>query len=359
MSIRDFYNETIKSKKKSLELNQLYKKPVPETRKQMPTTQVFAKNIYHQADTLYMPEDDNFKYVLVICDLYDGTIDAEPLKNRDTKTIENAFAKIYSRKYLDFPDFITVDQGSEFKKDIQVWFNKNGTYVKFAPTGRSRMLASVERANQKIATVLFKRMASEELLTGEPSKKWVKDLPELIEVFNENKKNPLNIDKIYPDPIVADEYSGKLLEIGQRVRIQLDYPINTTNEKRLIGKFRSSDIRWTTQIYKITEVLLKPNQVPMYLTDRPGYETVAYTKNQLQPVIKKLTVPDPKFIRNENPEYGIVDKILDKRIENRKKEYLVKWRGFPEDQATWINVKELNRTKDLKKMKKKYDEEND
>jgi hypothetical protein len=227
MSIRDFYND-LKIKKKGTELGQLYKKPKSEVKGQMPISQVFKNNIYYQADLLYMPEDNKYKYILVCVDMYDGTMDAEPLKQRDNNSIKKAFKEIFKRKYLDYPLIITLDQGSEFKGATEAFFKANGTNVKYALTGRHRQLANVERANQRIQSILFKRMASQELLTGEPSVEWVDDLPELIQVFNENKKKPLT-KEIYEDPI-ADEYSsGNLLKIGQKVRIQLDYPINNTD----------------------------------------------------------------------------------------------------------------------------------
>ena len=121
--------------------------------------------------------------------MYDGTMDAEPLKLRDNKNIIKAFKEIFKRKYLDYSLIITLDQGSEFKGDTKSYFESNKTNVKYALTGRHRQLANVERANQKIQSILFKRMASQELLTGEPSIEWVEDLPELIKIFNESKKN--------------------------------------------------------------------------------------------------------------------------------------------------------------------------
>ena len=123
-------------------------------------------------------------------------------------------------------------------------------------------------------------MASQELLTGEVSKEWVDDIKPLIKLLNERKKKPL-MKEISPDPI-ADEYTGNLLKIGEKVRLQLDKPIDTVKGNRLIGTFRSSDIRWTTKIYKITDVLLKPGFPPMYLTD--ANDNVSRTKNQLQVV---------------------------------------------------------------------------
>lgn len=355
MSIREFVAH-IRDKSKSAkntELNQLYKKPVPETTGQMPITQVFNKNVYHQADILYMPEDNGYKYALVVVDLYDGTLDAEPLKVRDNITVIKTFQIIYSRKYLDYPVVITLDQGSEFKGATEQFFNKQKVNVKYALTGRHRQLATVERANQKIATVLFKRMANQELITGEQDKQWVEDLPELIEVLNEQKKKP--IDKEISEDPIADEFTGNLYKIGQKVRIQLDFPINNVDNKRLNGTFRSSDIRWSPKVYEITEVLLKPGFPPMYLTD--ANDNVARTKNQLSKVRGNEREPDAKFLRG-NTEYGIIQEILEKRVVNRKTEYKVRWKGFKNADATWVSVKELNRTKDLKKLKQKFNEEN-
>jgi hypothetical protein len=354
MSIREFIDH-LKSSKKT-ELKSLYKKPVPEKGGQMPKTQVFTKNVYHQADILYIPEDKGYKYILVVVDPYDNSVDAEPVKDilsKDNDVLQ-AFKSIYSRKYLDLPNILTLDKGAEFTQEpIKKYFKDNYVHIKYSLTGRSRQLATVERMNQRIGTILLKRMANQELITGEKSKEWIEDLKPLIEYFNENKKTPLK-KEISPDPI-ADEYTGNLLKIGTKVRLQLDFPVDNVRENRVIGDFRSGDARWTQKIYKITQVLLKPGFPPMYLTDAD--DNVARTKNQLQKVSKKEEEPDSRFIRG-NPENYIVSKILDKKVENRKTLYLVKWRGFKDNEATWEESKIFDRTKDLKKMRKKFNEEN-
>eukprot|EP01033_Poteriospumella_lacustris_P010245 gene10245-gene11039 len=300
----------------------------------MPKTQVFNKNIFHQADILYMPEDKDYKFILVVVDPYDNSVDAEPVKDILSKDndVLKAFKKIYSRKYLDFPNILTLDKGAEFTQEpVKKYFKDNEVYIKYSLTGRSRQLATVERMNQRIGTILLKRMANQELITGEKSKEWVDDLKTLIEYYNEKKKKPLKAE-ISPDPI-ADEYTGNLLKIGTKVRLQLDFPIDNVKGNRLIGKFRSGDTRWTAKIYKITEVLLKPGFPPMYLTDAD--DNVARTKNQLQKVSNKEDEPDSRFIRG-NPENYIISKILDKKIENGKTFFLVKWRGFNNpDDNTW------------------------
>jgi len=354
MSIREFV-DSLKSKKKT-ELKSLYKKPVPEIGNQVPKAQVFEKGVYQQGDVLYLPEDKGFKYLLVIVDLYDNSVDAEPVKDilgKDNDVLK-AFQKIYSRNYLEIPLILTLDKGAEFtQQKVKDYLEKLEINVKYSLTGRSRQLAYVERQNQRIGTILMKRMASQELITGQVSKEWVDDIKPLIKLLNERKKKPL-VKEISPDPI-ANEYTGNLLKIGTKVRLLLDKPIDTVRGKRLYGDFRSSDIKWTTKVYKITEVLLKPGYPPMYLTDAD--DNVARTKNQLQKVSKKDEEPDARFIRG-NPEFYIIAEILDKRINNRKTEFKVRWKGYKADEATWISGKELDRTKDLKEMKRKFNENN-
>jgi hypothetical protein len=351
MSISDFYYH-IKQKNKNDELNNLYKKPVSENRLQTPITQVFKKGIYYQADLLYMPEDKGYKYILVCVDVYDGVLDCEPLKNRASSDIVKAFTKIFKRKYLKEPLIITFDLGSEFRAETEKYFSKLGIRVNYVPTGRHRGVAVVERANQKIASILFKRMTNQELLLGIQDKQWVDDLPELVHVLNEHTKAPLT-KELTPDPIV-DEYTGNLLKEGQKVRILLDYPIDAVENKRLHGKFRSTDIRWSPDIYKITHVLLKPSYPPMYLTS--NNDNIARTKNQIQVVKDNEKEPDKKFLKNHDPnETGVIQEILDKKIENRKTYYLVRYKGDTIANSIWIPVSDLNRNKVLKQMKRDFD----
>ena len=54
---------------------------------------------------------------------------------------------------------------------------------------------------------------------------------------------------------------------------------------------------------------------------------------------------------NDNFE---VEKIMDRKIEKRKKFYLIKWLGYPESANTW---EPLNNLKNIKNMVKEFDTE--
>jgi transposase InsO family protein len=118
-----------------------------------------------------MPNDDGYKYALVIVDIYDRKTDAEPIKDKTTKSVLDAFKKIYERHILKIPKWLHVDAGSEFKSDVKKWLENEGVTIRIAQPGRHRQQAIVERRNKLIATILFKRMVAEELLTDKVSLK--------------------------------------------------------------------------------------------------------------------------------------------------------------------------------------------
>jgi hypothetical protein len=64
----------------------------------------------------------------------------------------------------------------------------------------------------------------------------------------------------------------------------------------------------------------------------PYHETEEHGENYTQ--------PPPELIDGEE-EYQ-VEEIIDERINRRKKQYLVKWLGYPVSENSWINAKDLH-----------------
>jgi hypothetical protein len=56
-------------------------KPPKEKKKSMPTTTASEKFATEQVDTLFLPNDNGFKYCLVVVDIATRLMDAEPMKN--------------------------------------------------------------------------------------------------------------------------------------------------------------------------------------------------------------------------------------------------------------------------------------
>ena len=92
---------------------------------------------------------------------------------------------------------------------------------------------------------------------------------------------PEPINKELKDEPFSTKSNEDILPIGTRVRVKLDYPINLVNKKRLVGTFRSSDIRWTRDIKIITNIILKPGFPIMYQVND---ENIHRTRNEIQVV---------------------------------------------------------------------------
>ncbi len=323
------------------ELYNIFKKPLKETKSDMPKFYNFQENDTHQADILYLPQDGDYLYCLVITDVATAKTDAEPLKGLTSKEVLDASKVIYKRKILKLPKKLIVDSGPEFKKDFYDYYNPK-LHLKSALAGRHRQIALVERKNQIIGKVLSMRMFAQELLTHQISKEWVSDLPFVIKQMNKRYSHPPpTSDDLLKNFNPWKDIKQKLIPLGANVRVKLDEPRDITN-KKLHGIFRYSDQRWTKEVYKVTNYRFDPQQPILYEIDKPlkANQYVTYTAKQLQIVKDDEEDPHIMAVRG-NPEYYAIKKLIGKRIQKRKIQYLVWWKGYPEAEATWQNASDL------------------
>jgi hypothetical protein len=250
-NIDDFYNTlgiNIKNKKdlQNEKLYNLYDKP----KKVKVWPSVNKSNIQEgavqQCDLLFMPEDEGYRYILVVCDVGGWRqTDAEPLKTKSIVEVLNAFKEIYKRKYIKFPQYMMQsDEGGEFKGAVKKYFEDKGVKMRYGLPDHHQSQASVESKNHIIAKALFMRMTAQELETGEKSTEWIEFLPKLIKELNKRLKRLTKHFTKYDAPILANKSNEELLDEGMKVRVALDRPVEAYNNQKLHGKFRATDIRW-------------------------------------------------------------------------------------------------------------------
>lgn len=329
-------------------VDNLLKTPKKDNRANTPKTQVSIPNFSQQADLLYLPNDRGYKYALVVVDLGSKLIDAVPLKTKKPSGILEGFKTIYKRGVLNKPVQLELDNGSEFKGVFKQWADKNGINLWYKKPGRHRQQAVVERANQLLGNAIHKRMLSEEVLTNKHAVAWVSVLPDFVKELNIARRDSIDFlqcerrsqrkQRKSSDNLQCSGDSCILLEEGTKVRVQLDNPIDYVTRNKVQGRFRSADIKWDPTIRTIVSVILKPNQPPLYLlnslNESKPYESIGYTKNQLQVVPDDEQLPSEDVIIGTD-EYYIPEKILDKTKINGRIHYLIKWKGYPKSESTW------------------------
>jgi len=226
---------------------------------------------------LSSPEDNTgYKYALVVVDDHDKKCDAVAIKERSQEAVLEGFKEIYSHGILKKPSIqLEVDPGTEFN-GLTTYFK--GVHIRRGLTNRHRQQSLVEFKNQIIGKIIHQLQAIDELKTGHTNTSWVKELPSIIKEINEVYVKPVNTQ--LSDSVFISNKNKVILPEGTKVRLSLDYPIDVASNKRIDSKFRSSDIRFSKDIHKVKEILLKPGFPPMYLLDND--DNVPRTRQQLQ-----------------------------------------------------------------------------
>ena len=316
----------------------LYIRPKKEKKSERAKVIVWKPNATQQADLGEMPIDPKgYHYFLVIVELAQLRIDAEPIKNKSADSVLKAFIKIYRRERIQPPtDRLETDSGKEFdNSQVRNFFiNDISILMRFGEPGKHRQQCFAEKAIQEIQKPLIQRMTAQEMKTGETSVEWSEDFHSIVDALDEKwQRNPPNIPEGFPR---IGKNEDLLLE-GTRVRVKLEEPI-TVLGKKLHGKFRTGDIRWNPEIRTIKKLMLSPDQPPTYLLNgsngRLKVSKCAYTRKQLQ-VVPNNEKPPPNSVIRGQPKRFVPEKILKQRTRKGQLQYLVKWYRYPENEATW------------------------
>lgn len=254
---------------------ELTKVPPKLKKKDFGKIQSFKKNVSQQADLLMLPNDNGFRYLLTVVDIYDRTIDAEPLRSKTANEVLNAFKKIYSRKNLDIPKLISFDSGSEFKGDVKKYFENKNVAIKYTKPGRHTQQAVIESVNRIIGKLIMSILTNKDLENKQNNTEWTQYIRQIVNTYNKHKKKPEDDKDTKP---ICNEKRCELIPEGTKVRYALDYPINARGQRQH-GEFRSGDIRWSTTTHKIDKIIMTSNQPPLYKLD--GVDRVLYKRKQL------------------------------------------------------------------------------
>lgn len=342
--------------------------PPKEKGQNIPHTNVYHQDAVHQADVIYLPHDKigkkTYKFALVVVDLHSGLCDAEAMTDRDSDTVLIALKTIYRRPILDYPNRMETDPGSEFKKDFAEHLKAMNIELRYGKKGRHRQQSMVEQRNGAIGYALNLRMASIEQITGQTSRDWVSFLPTVIEALNDQAKDRTKKKRIDPadqGPRCNKKKGCELLEVGTKVRVVLEEPIDNVTGAQLQGKFRQGDRRWDDRIRTIYQQVIRPDQPALYIVTQPDSnkpEKVAHTREQLQ-VVKQndQNIDASKLnIKKSIKTYRVQKLHARKKIRN-KIHFQVEWIGFPDQKDwTWEPRSELNKSgESVKEMIKTFE----
>jgi hypothetical protein len=330
----DFFDDIVFNKKREkTTADILYEVPQKRPDKLKPKIQKIKGVV--QADLLELPDDKGYKYALVCVDNATRLCDAEALKNKSSNTVLGGFLDIFTREIIKEPKRLEIDSGAEFKGEVKEYFDNLNVDMKIGKVGRHKHQAIVENRNKMIGDLLNKKMVHEEVASGKKNTEWKKNLPKVIEVINKRTATRLKKEakkegkfSVVPKHLGAEV---EILPIGTRVRVALDYPINTITGERVYGGFRKSDIRFNPIIRTVKRVIMEPMQPVFYILsdekDPTKTEPVRYDIYDLQVVSNDEKAPKTTKKITKETTY-IIERLVRKFKEGNKVMFEVKWQGY-------------------------------
>jgi len=297
----------------------------PEKSKRFNKVKVVPKKSYnYQADLLYLPKTkEGYLYLLVVVDLATKNFDCEPMKNKEASTTLEAFKTMFKRKYIKKPEIsVRTDNGKEFLDEFSKYLHDNNIYHSITEPYRHSQTSSVEAVNKQLGYLLNLYMNTKELEKNETYNEWTDILDEVRTELNKHREVKLPSYKNWKLKLTnIKEIPNTKYQINDVVYYKLEIPKNALNNNQNTKNFRVGDIRWSTAPRKIINIIHMPDK-PFIRYILEGKNNVSYSENELM----KSSEKESKYF---------VEKFLKVKTVKGKKQYLVKWKGYKVQDATF------------------------
>ena len=303
-------------------------KPV---RKNFPKRYVFVRNTddIWGADLIDMralsKENDDYKYVVMIIDVFSKYGWAVPIKYKTGDEVKKALESVFKK---ETPRKIWSDEGNEFyNAKVKRLLKERG--IELYSTANEEKCSVIERWNRTIKGQLWK------YFTANGTRRYVDILQPLIDKYNSTKhrstgfspsnaRKPANYQQVFHNLYykkVKDNLRKPKFSVGDKVRLAVK---KDKFEKAYI-------INWSDKVYTINHVLTTIPRTYTVEDDRGNQHKGTFYEQELQ--------------ANHDQRFRI-EKILRYKTEKGKRYALIKWIGYDSSYNSWEPVDGLINLKD-------------
>ena len=271
-------------------------------------------------------ENDGNQHILTMIDVFSKKAWAVGLINKSGETVLNAITPIITK---NTPKYIHADQGNEFfNKNVKKFLTKHDIKLYFT---NSEVKASiVERFNRTLKEKMWRYFEYSDTF------RYIDKLKDFIESYNNtyhrsikttpNKVNLKNQDKIYFNLYGFNKNEDVEPNIVQ-TDIKIDDYVRLSKDKKQFEKGYTN--KWTEEIFVVDQIIY---QDPLLFIIKDLNDEILEGKFYEEEIQKIYINKDKTYYYNN---------IIKTRIKNKKKEYFVSWRGYPESFNSWIKEADL------------------
>lgn len=294
------------------------------TRKNFRRRRVIVKhsNDLIQADLVEMQPyariNKGYRYILVVINVFNKFVWAQPVKRKTSKDVTMAMKKILLTM-VDVPKNLQTDLGKEFyNKEFKLLMQSFD--INHYSTFSNLKASIVERVNRTLKNLMWKQFS----IQG--SYKWLTLLPKIVEKYNNTKHStigmkPKDVNKENSKQLLKSVYShlktidpkANKFKIGDFVRVS-----------KLRGVFtKGYTPNWSNEIFKIIQVK-RTNPTTYILQDEKNHiiQGAFYTE---------------ELLKTNFPDVYLVEKVL----KTKGDKVYIKWLGFDNTHNSWIKKSDI------------------
>ena len=266
-------------------------------------------------------ENDGFRYLLTVIDILSKYAWVVPLKDKTGKSLVDAFDHIFKEDGR-VPERLQTDKGSEFtNRQFQKFLESK--HVQHFVTYSDTKAQIVERFNRTIKTRMWR------YFTEANHYRYLDVLDNLMKSYNSSTHRSIGT---APDRVTQENaqeiwhylYGDDFVKRVERMR----YKFKVGDQVRIAkaqGVFaKGYTPNWTEEVFTIA----RRNR-----TTVPTYRLKEYDGTMLKGMFYEAEL---ERVQSKESDFFKIEKILDTRGSGRRKEYLVKWRGWPSKYDQWI-----------------------
>ena len=280
----------------------------------------------------YSDDNDGYKYLLAVIDIFSRYAWVEPLKDKTANEIVRAFDKILSSGRV--PRRLRSDGATDFtSKKFQDYVKSKN--IKHFTTHGVKQANYVERFIKTIKSKIYRYIVQNN------TPRYIDILPQLVNSYNNSyhsgiKEIPSQVNKdnekklwwqmYWPDKVYIKKETKRKrklhfkFNIGDKVRVSY----------RRSAFERAYNAKWSSEIFKIIRRFKRDGQPIYKISDwfnKP--EKGTFYQAELQKV------------HADEDSIFLIDKIIKYKGRGKNRQVLVSWKGWPAKFNSWISQSEL------------------
>ncbi len=279
--------------------------------------------------------NDGYRYILCCIDVLSKYAWVLSLKRKTGPVLLEGIKKIIETSGRK-PACIRVDKGGEFVNRHMKEYCKNEG-IKLYMAQNEVKAAIVERFQKTLKGYMWR------YFTRKNTRRYVDKLQDFVYAYNHRihrsiKRRPADVTKSNAHEVrdvlykrKSDTKKGKVVKNRSNVSKRRKYRFavgDSVRISRLKGLFEKGyEANWSEEIFTVMK--RGTWDVPMYRIKDSNNEPL--TGHFYEFELQKVTLP----------EYYIVEEIINERGRGDKKEYYVKWRGYPKSANSWIKASDV------------------